>query len=229
MEWINLAVMGVMGVAVVIMVWKMLKDVGGNKPKMVDIARDPDERLEKSYKIMVKGKLNSDKMRHTLWLSGDRYIQGYRVADITAIQPQNEMYKMHIKNHWWMFWKKANAIYVDPILCTDLNCKDIVVNGKGWEAVTMGVVFPIPVANTEDLEAIYIGRDNFLNARLLKQTNHDLNRDSDLLLKLAMRGDLSMAGTEISMPEMMPQVEEDAVKKAQSRRVKQDLQGGGEQ
>ncbi len=227
MDWLMPVMMIMVVVMVVMMVVKMIKDMSGKKAKLVEIPRDPNERLEKAYKRMVKGKLNKDRMRHTLWISGDKIIQGYRVGDIVGIQPQNEMYKMHIKTKWWYFWQKALPIYVDPILCSDLNTPDIVVQCRGFEAVTEDVVFPIPLGDTANLECIYIGRDNFRMTRNLKQSMDDLNQDTDILLKMAMRGDLVSAGSEIGKPEMMPEIEEATIRKAQERQYKRQIQGDG--
>ncbi|MCK4545401.1 hypothetical protein KAU43_07670 [candidate division WOR-3 bacterium] len=224
MDWLQPAMMIMVIAMVGLMVFNMMKGMfGKKKPTMIQIARDSNERLEKAYKIMVKGKLNNDRMRHTLWISGDKMIQGYRVGDIVGIQPQNEMLKMHIKTRWWYFWKKAVAIYIDPILCSDLNTPDIVVQAKGFEAVTGGLVFPIPVSSTKNLEAIYVGRDNFRMARIHKQTMDDLNQDADFLLKMAMRGDLDSAGNEISRPDSMAEIEEKKIKKAQERNYRDEL------
>lgn len=219
----NLLIGGMVVVMIVMMGIKMIKDVTGKKAKMIEIPRNTNERLEKAYKTMIKGKLNKDRMRHTLWISGDKIIQGYRVGDIVGIQPQNEMYKMHIKTRWWYFWKKALAIYVDPILCSDLNCPDIVVQCRGFEAVTEQLVFPIPIGSTKNLESIYVGRDNFRMARVLKQSMDDLNQDGDILLKMAMRGDLVSAGMEIGRPDMMPEIDEEVIRKSQQRQYKESL------
>lgn len=228
MDLLQPLIMGMVVVVMCLMGFKMMKDMfGGKKPKMVEIARDSDERLEKAYKRMIKGKLNKDRMRHTLWISGDKVIQGYRVGDIVGIQPQNEMYKMHIKPRWWYFWKKALSIYIDPILCSDLNVPDIVVQCKGFEAVTEGVVFPIPIGSTKNLESIYVGRDNWRLARILKQSMDDLNQDGDILLKMAMRGDLDVAGAEIERPEMMPEIEESKVRGYQQKQVRDKYSGSG--
>jgi len=226
MDWLMPVMMVMVVVMVVMMFVKMIKDMTGKKDKYVEIPRNTNERLEKAYKLAVKGKLNKDRMRHTLWITGDKYIQGYRVGDIVGIQPQNEMYKMHIKDRWWMFWKKALPIYIDPILCSDLNCPDIIVQCRGFESVTDGLIYPIPVADTQNLESIYIGRDNFRLARVLKQSTDDMNVDADILLKMAMRGDLGSAGSEIGLPEMMPEVKEELIRKAQERQFKRSIQGG---
>jgi len=228
MEWMMPIVMIMVVVIIVMMVVRMIKDMAGKKkPQKIEIARDSDERLEKAYTRMIKNKLNKDRMRHTLWITGDKYIQGYRVGDIVGIQPQNEMLKMHIKSHWWMFWKKAFPIYIDPILCSDLNCKDIVVQCKGFEAVSEGLYFPIPVADTKNLEAIYIGRDNWRLSRILKQSMDDLNQDTDVITKMAMRGDLERAGFEIEKLHIMPEIEEEKVRKYQQREVRDRYSGSG--
>ena len=228
MDWLMPVMMVMIMFIFGMMFFKMFKDMGSKKkPKMVEIARDSDERLEKAYKRMVKHKLNKDRMRHTLWISGDKFIQGYRVGDIVGIQPQNEMIKMHIKSRWWFFWRKAVPIYVDPILCSDLNCPDIVVKCRGFEALTEGVYFPIPVSDTKNLESIYVGRDNWRLSRNLKQTLDDLNQDGDLLLKMAMRGDLERAGSEIERPYMMAEIEEDKMRRYQQKQVRDQYQSGG--
>ena len=226
MDWLQ-PVMMIMVVGMVgMMLFNMLKGMfGKKKPKTIEIARDSNERLEKAYKHMIKGKLNHDNMRHTLWITGDKYIQGFRVGDIVGIQPQNEMYKMHIKRRWWYFWKKSVALYVDPILCSDLNTPDIVVSCKGFEAVTEGLVFPIPIESTPNLEAIYVGRNNFRMARIHKQTMDDLNQDGDYLLKMAMRGDMESAGAEISRPDRMLEVEEAKIRRQQEKDYKRRISG----
>jgi len=225
MDWLSPIMMIMVIVMVVMMAVKMIKEMASKgKKKTIEIPRDPNERLEKAYKLAVKGGLNKDRMRHTLWCSGDRIIQGYRVGDIVGIQPQNEMYKMHIKSKWWMFWKKAIPIYVDPILCSDLNCKDVVVQCRGFEALSDGLIYPIPVSGTENLEAIYVGRDNWRLARILKQSADDVNTDTDILLKMAMRGDLARAGSEIGRPEIIPEIDEEIVRKQQAKRYRQMLE-----
>ena len=230
MDMMTIAMYVMVGVIMVMMVVKMIKDMTGKKkPKMVEIPRDTNERLEKAYKIAIKGKLNKDRMRHTLWASGDAIIQGYQVGDIIGIQPQNEMYKMHIKEHWWMFWKKAIPIYVDPMICSDLNCKDIIVECRGFEAVTEGLIFPIPVHNTTNLEAIYVGRDNYRLGRVLKQSMDDLSQDADILPKMAMRGDPMSASAEIGQFEEMPELEEKSIRKHQIKQYKNRMkESGGE-
>ncbi len=226
MDWLQPA-MVIMVVAMVgLMVFNMIKDMfGKKKPKTIEVARDSNERLDKAYKRMIKGKLNHDNMRHTLWITGDKYIQGFRVGDITGIQPQNEMYKMHVKRRWWYFWKKSEALYIDPILCSDLNTPDIVVQCKGFEAVTEGVAFPIPIESTPNLEAIYVGRNNWRMSRIHKQTMDDLNQDGDFLLKMAMRGDMTSAGAEIERPDSMLEIEESKIRRQQEKDYKRKVSG----
>ena len=225
-DWLMPVMMVMVGVIVIMMVVKEIQGMSSKKEKYVEIPRNTNERLEKAYKVAVKGKLNNDRMRHTLWTTGDKFIQGYRVGDVVAIQPQNEMYKMHIKTRWWYFWKKANPVYIDPILCSDLNAKDIIIKCRGFEAVTDGLIYPIPVADTENLESIYVGRDNYRLSRVLKQSTDDMNADADILLKMAMRGDLGSAGSEIGMPEMLPEIKEESIRKAQEKQFRRRLSEG---
>lgn len=213
----------------ILVVFRMVKEMLGSKkkPKMIEIARDSNERMEKAYRRTTKGKLNKDRMRHTLWVSGDKVIQGYRIGDMISIEPNNEMYKMYIKTRWWYVWEKATPIKVDPILCSDLNCKDIVIECRGFSPVSEDSIYPIPLTGTKDLEGIYIGRDNYELSKILKLTSNDLNEDSDVLLKMSMRGDLSSAFSEIERYEEMPIMKEEKVRMHQRKNVEQKMKSGG--
>lgn len=216
--------MVLIGVMFVVMLMKELQNAfGKKKDKMVELPRDSYERLNKAYKSGVKGKLNKDRMRHRLWISGDEYIQGYKIGDIMGIQPKNEMIKMHIKSKWWYFWQKATPLYIDNLLCTDLNCRDIVVEARGFAPHTIGVIFPIPRTNTKNLEAITIGRNNFLLSEILIQSMHDINEDSDILMKNAMRGNMLHAMREIGMYGEVPTLEEKELIRTQRKSVKSGL------
>lgn len=209
-----------MMVAFVIMfVVKMVKDMMDKrkKPHMVDIPRDAVERLNKAYKTSVKSKLNKDRMRHTILLSGDEVFQGYRVGDVVAVQPMNEEYLIYLKPRWWYFWKKAIPIHLDPEITTDWNCKEVVIESRGFEATTEGLVYPIPRGGTESLEVIYVQRAKNRYIRTLKQTLADLDVDTDVILKSALRGDIMLAHSEVGRFEEMPSIEDVKLRKRQEK------------
>ena len=202
-----------------IFVVKMIKDMFDKrkKPQMVEIPRDAVERLTKAYKSAIKGKLNKDRMRHTILLSGDEIVQGYRVGDVVAIQPMNEEYIVYVKPRWWYFWKKALAIHLDPEITTDWNCKEVVIEARGFEATTEGLIYPIPRAGTENLEVIYVQRAKNRHIRVLKQTLADLDVDTDVILKSALRGDIIQAHSEVGRFEEMPSIEDEKLRKRQQK------------
>jgi len=212
---INLMMVAFIGIFVA----KMVKDMMDKrkKPHMVDIPRDAIERLTKAYKTSVKSKLNKDRMRHTLLISGDEIIQGYRVGDIVAVQPMNQEYLIYLKPRWWYFWKKAVPIHLDPEITTDWNCKEIVVEARGFEALTEGLIYPIPRGGTENLEVIDIQRAKNRHVRVLKQTTSDLDVDSDVILKSALRGDIALAHAEVGRYEEMPSIEDEKLRKRQQK------------
>lgn len=213
------------GVVIVVMIVKMIMESIGKrkKPKIVEIPRDTVERLNKAYKTAIRSKLNKDRMRHVLLVSGDELIQGYRVGDIIAVQPLNEEYIVYVKQRWWMFWKKPISIHLDPELTTDWNCREIVVEARGFEAVSEGLIYPIPRYGVECLEGGYIQRGINREMRVLKQSVADMDVDADIIPKYSLRGDMSLAHSEVGRFEEMPTMEEETLRKKQKRNVYKNL------
>jgi hypothetical protein len=222
-------------VLIIIMGVKMASDMFGKKkkPKMIEIPRDTSERLEKAYKAAIKGKLNKEGGRYTIWTSGDELIRGGRVGDVTAKQLQNEEYILYIKRYWWMFWKKAIPVHVDVQLCTDWNAKNVVVECRGWESTTEGLVHPIPQYGTKNLEAIYGQRACTKEVRYLKQFISDMDTDLDISPKIALRGAVEPAHSEVGRFEEMPTIEQEEIRRKQQSMLRQRYgagepgQGGG--
>lgn len=188
------------------------------KPTMVQITRDADERLIKAFRIGAKAGLNKSRFFFTLWTSGDQMIQGYRVGDIMAVQMMNEEYIFFVKKNWWEFWKRKTVpIHVDPELCTDMNTKHIVVDAKNIEAVTEGEYYLVPQYQTDNLELIYAQRANTRTVRFLKQSLIDTDKDTDYIVKAALRGDVISAMSEIAKFEDMPEFKEEQMKKRQQQ------------
>jgi len=206
-------------VFIIMFIVKFIKEMidKRKKPQYVEIPRDTMERLTKAYKSSVKSKLNKDRMRHTILLSGDEVFQGYRVGDVIAVQPMNEEYIIYLKPRWWYFWKKAIPIHLDPEITTDWNCREIVVEARGFEATGEGLIYPIPRGGTENLEVIYVQRAKNRHVRVLKQTVADLDVDSDVILKSALRGDIALAHSEVGRFEEMPRIEEEKLRKRQQK------------
>lgn len=226
MEWL-VWVMGAMVVVMVIMM--VMKEIlgMGKKPRMIEIPRDTKERLVKAHRMAIKGKLNKTKMRHRLWVSGDEMFVGYRVGDIMAYQNQNEMYTIWIRKYWFAFWQKVLKIKVEPMFCTDFNCRDVIIDARGFEAMTEGENYPIPPYLTADLEKLYIARENYNEATVLKQTLDDYDTDMDIIPKVAMRGDYGFAMSELGRYEEMPTIPEKDLKKKQKQMVNESMSGRG--
>ena len=225
--------MGPLVVIIMIMMGvKMAKEMWekNTKPKMIEIPRDTSERLDKAYKVAIKAKLNKEKTRHTLWTSGDALVCGGRVGDVTAKQLQNEEYIIYIRLYWWMFWKRAVPVHVDVQLCTDWNAKHIIVECRGFEAVTEGLIYPIPQYGTKNLEAIYTQRSNTKEVRYLKQFGSDLDTDLDISPKIALRGAIDVAHSEIGRFEEMPTIEQTDIRARQQSMLRKrygiDGEGG---
>jgi len=192
---------------------------------MVEIPRDTKERLAKAYKKSIRGRLNRHRVKHTLWVSGDKYFDGYRVGDIIAIQPMNEEIIAHIKWRWWYFWRRAVPINLDIELTTDFNCKDVVVEARGFEAVVEGENYPIPRSGVKGLEAAYVQRSRNLTARVLKLSISDLAVDADIIPKAALRGDVGAAMSEISRYDEVPELREEEIQRRQRMALKQQSMG----
>ena len=218
-----------MGVMVLGMVVNMIKDNMKKKKIEVDVPRDTIERLTKSYRVMAKGGLNRRRVKHTLWISGDQYFQGYRLGDVIAIQPMNEEYLIYTKYRWWYFWRRAVPIFLDVELITDWNCHDVVAEARGIEATSEGVYYLIPCYGVPKgiLERAYIQRFKNRMVRVLKQSILDADVDLDVIPKVALRGDVGAAMSEIGRPDDMPSISEDEIKRYQKRMVKESYQGPG--
>jgi len=216
---IYVAMAGMMGM----MVFKMVKDMfnKNKKPQYVDIPRDAMERLAKAYKVGAKAKVNKNKTRHVLHISGDELNMGYRLGDVTAKQLQNEEYILYFKKYWWMFWKKSIQLHVDPELCTDFNAKHVVLEAKGIEAWTVNEYYLVPRFGTTNLERIYVQRAKTRMARVQKQTIFDLDVDVDYIPKAALRGDISAAMSEVGRYEEMPKLTDDELRKRQQKAYKE--------
>lgn len=211
----------IFGMMMIKMVKEMLEK--NKKPKYAEIPRDTRERLVKAYKTTIKGKLNKSSMRHTLFISGDEFVPGRRVGDILGYEPMNEEIICHIRKHWWMFWKRTTPLHLDVQLCTDWNAKHIVVEARGFEALTEGEIYPIPRRGTKFLEAIYIQRAKTQQARVAKQTIYDLDTDSDIMPKMALRGDMGLAYSEVGRFEEMPRMKEEDLRKSQDKLLKKRI------
>ena len=216
-----------MGVMILGMVIRQIKDQMGKKKKDVEVPRDTIERLTKAYKVMARGGLNRRRVKHTLWISGDQYFQGYRLGDIIALQPLNEEYLVYTKYRWWYFWARAVPILLDVELITDWNCRDVVAEARGIEATTEGVYYLIPCYGVPrgTLERAYIQRFKNRMVRVLKQSILDADVDLDTIPKIALRGDITAALSEVGRPEDMPSISEDEIKRYQKRMVKESYQG----
>jgi len=214
-------------VMVIGMVMGLIKDNFKKKKKEVEVPRDTIERLTKAYKVMAKGGLNRRRVKHTLWISGDQYFQGYRLGDIIALQPLNEEYLVYTKYRWWYFWARAVPIILDVELVTDWNSREVVAEARGIEATTEGVYYLIPCYGVPKgkLERAYVQRFKNRMVRVLKQSILDADVDLDVIPKIALRGDISAAMSEIGRPEDMPSIGEDEVKRYQKRMVKDTYQG----
>lgn len=206
------------------LVMQLWKSMSGKKKKQVEIPRDTMERLTKAYRVMSRAGFNRRSLRHTLWVSGDKYFQGYRMGDIVAVEPQNEEYFVFIKPRWWYFWKKAIPVHIDVELCTDWNCRDIVVEGRGIEAATEGEYYIIPIHGIPKgyLETAYIQRMKNRTVKVLKQSIMDADVDLDCIPKIALRGDPSAAFSEVGRYEEMPTLTEDELQRQQRKSLRND-------
>lgn len=213
------------GAVIGMMVIKMVRDMleKSKKPKYAEIPRDTKERLLKAYKTTIKGKLNKSSMRHTLWISGDETVPGRRIGDVLGYEPMNEEIFCHVRKYWWMFWKKATAVHIDVQLCTDWNAKHVVIESRGWEAMTEGEIYPIPRRGTKFLEAIYVQRAKTQQARVVKQSIYDLDTDGDIMPKMALRGDMSLAYSEVGRFDEMPKMEEKEMRQKQDSLLKKRM------
>lgn len=227
---IDMLIYPIIVIMIIMMGVKMIREMmeKNKKPKQVDIPRDTSERLTKAYRTSVRGKLNKEKIRHTLWTSGDELVSGCRVGDVVAKQLLNEEYIIYVKKFWWFFWKKPIEIHLDVELVTDWNAKHVIVECRGFEAVTEGLVYPIPRVGTINLEAIYAFRSKNKELRFLKQTVADFDIDSDISPKIAIRGDVGAAHSEVGRYEEMPQLEANEIKKRQREELRRKYNTGGE-
>lgn len=225
---LQLMIYPLVGLMLVGMVMGMFKNSFKKKKKEVEVPRDTVERLTKAYKVMAKGGLNRRRVRHTLWISGDRHYQGYKLGDVVALQPMNEEVLVYVKWKWWYFWKRALPIHLDIELITDWNCRDIVAEAKGIEAVTEGLYYLIPCGGilAGTLEVCYIQRFKNRSTRVLKQSIIDADIDSDVIPKIALRGNIETALIEIGKHDDMPIMSEDEIRRQQKRRLKESNQGG---
>jgi hypothetical protein len=206
------------------LVMQLFKSFSGKKKKEVEIPRDTMERLTKAYRVMSRAGFNRRTVRHTLWISGDTYFQGYRMGDIVAVEPQNEEYFVFVKPRWWYFWKRAIPVHIDVELCTDWNCRDIVVEARGIEAVTEGEYYLIPTHGVKKgyLETAYIQRMKNRTVKVLKQSIMDADVDLDYIPKIALRGDINAAVSEVGRYEEMPTLSEDEVQRQQRKALRND-------
>ena len=113
---------------------------------------------------------------------------------------------------------KANGLNVRGF-CRNLEDGrvEVVVEGRGFEATTEGLVYPIPRGGTESLEVIYVQRAKNRYIRTLKQTLADLDVDTDVILKSALRGDIMLAHSEVGRFEEMPSIEDVKLRKRQEK------------
>jgi len=228
----SLLMYGMMILMVLMLVMGFIKDnFNKKKKKDVEIPRDTMERLTKAYKNMTKAGLNKERVRYTLWMSGDKYFPGYRAGDIVAIQPQNEEYIAYLKNRWWYFWRKPIPIKLDVELMTDFNCRDIVAEARGYEAQTEGEYYLIPSHGVPKgmLEKAHIKRAVNREIRVLKQSIMDADVDIDCIPKIALRGDIGAAFTEVGRYEEMPSLPEEELSRQQKRMLRDQNKatGGG--
>ena len=137
------------------------------KTKLVDIPRDALERVVKNSKKPLAHGFGAN-IRGKVKFSGDELVMGFNSGWIVAGNLLNEEYVLYIKKHWLFFWQKPMRVCVEPEVITDFNGEEIMIEGKGWEAIDEYHVYVVPCYGVDEVERINIYRSQNMLMRVLK-------------------------------------------------------------
>lgn len=201
-------------VMVIMMAVKMAKSMmGTKKPKMMDVPRNPAERLETYYKeAMQYNRCGAFKIK----ISGDPYKKGYFMGwGVHGVIPDNTENIFFVRRKRFFTREKAKMLLVEPHLVKDLNTKELVIEARGITKIGP-VLYPIPTADTpkETQDKIWKRRDEHFQTRLYQIMSMDLNTDIVEAPKAAIRNSIIQASREeyeIGAMERMTEEERQAI------------------
>ena len=183
-------------VMVIMMFVKMARQMmGSKKAKMLDVPRNPAERLETYYKeAMEYNRCGPFK----IILSGDPYKKGYIMGwGVHGVIPDNTENIFFVRRKRFFTRQKAMMLIVEPHLVKDLNTREIVIEGRGVTKIGK-VLYVIPTADTpkEVQEKMWKRRDEHFQTRLYQIMSMDLNTDIVEAPKAAIRNSIIQASRE---------------------------------